>query len=510
MGPGRIAPISLPLSAMQTLPAADLAAIEARLAELEQASATLEPDAEARENLREPVVRYAERFLERVDDAPAYREVAGAGRRVLELEIQEKGRPLEELLDVVESDVDGSGLSPASGGHLGYIPGGGLYPSSLGDYLADVTNRYSGLFFPSPGAVRMENQLVRWMARIIGYPESARGDLTSGGSIANLTAIVTAREAGGVRARDVERSAVYFTAQVHHCVAKALRIAGLGDAPVRTVPMDARFRMDAAELARLMAADRDAGVRPFLVVASAGTTDTGSVDPLGAIADAAAAEGAWLHVDAAYGGFFVLTDDTGDLLADLDRADSLVLDPHKGMFLPYGSGAVLVRDGAALQAAHHYRASYLRDVPEELDWFSPADHSPELTRPFRGLRMWLPLQLFGVAPFRAALAEKLWLARYFHERVQEIAGMEVGPEPALSVALYRYVPPGADSAAADAANRRLVRHVHEDGRVFLTSTEIDGRVWLRLAALAFRTHRRTVDLALEVLREGVEELATGP
>ncbi|MGI9189172.1 MAG: pyridoxal phosphate-dependent decarboxylase family protein, partial [Longimicrobiaceae bacterium] len=430
---------------MQTT-AADLSAIRARLAELERASATLEPDAKAREELRRPVVRYAEDFLERVDDAPAYRETEDAGRRVLELEIREEGRPLDELLDVVESDVDGTGLSPASGGHLGYIPGGGLYPSSLGDYLADVTNRYSGLFFPSPGAVRMENQLVRWMAEIIGYPEESRGDLTSGGSIASLTGIVTAREARGVHAREVERSAVYLTEQVHHCVAKALRIAGLGDAPIRTVPMDARYRMDAAELARLMGADRAAGIRPFLVVASAGTTDTGSVDPLGQIADVAAEHGAWLHVDAAYGGFFVLTDEVGDLLADLSRADSVVLDPHKGMFLPYGSGAVLVRDGAALQAAHYYRASYLRDVPEEQDWFSPADHSPELTRPFRGLRMWLPLQLFGVAPFRAALAEKLWLARYFHERVQEIGGMEVGPEPALSVALFRWVPPGGDDA----------------------------------------------------------------
>ncbi len=483
-----------------------LADIEARLRELEATALELEPDAKGRAHLRESVLRHGDRFLESLASARAFVVEEGSGEGLLDAPIRDEGRPIEELLDLFEREVERPGLNPASGGHLAYIPGGGLYPSALGDYLADVTNRYSGVFYVGYGAVRMENQLVRWMAEVVGYLETAHGDLTSGGSLANLAAIVAARDAMEIRAADVPRAAIYSTAQVHHCVGKAIRIAGLGEAPLREVPMDARYRMDAAALGEAIAADRAAGLRPFLIVASAGTTDTGAIDPLADVARVAKANDVWLHIDAAYGGFFALCDGIREKLAGLREADSIVLDPHKGLFLPYGSGAVLVRDGAALRRAHDFQAAYLQDAERANDEPSPARYSAELTRPFRGMRMWLPLQLFGVAPFRAALAEKHWLARYFHERVQAIPGMEVGPEPELSVAMYRYVPETGD---ADAFNERLVQAVQADGRVFLSSTRVDGRFYLRLAVLCFRTHRATVDLTLEVLREKIEELRNG-
>ena len=487
-------------------PGASLEQIERRLADLEPLARALDPGVERRAAWRQEVNAHAERFLEALPTAPGFVMHHDGGRGVLDLPVREEGRDLSALLDVLRTEVDVPGINPASGGHLGYIPGGGLYPSALGDFLADVTNRYSGIFYANPGAVRIENAMVRWMADLVGFGPEAGGDLSSGGSIANLTGIVTAREAKGIRAADVERATLYMTPHAHHCVAKALRIAGLGEAPVRTVAVDAQFRMDANALREQVRRDRDQGLNPFLVVASAGTTDTGAIDPLDAIADVAEDEGLWLHVDAAYGGFFLLAPETRDAFPGLDRADSVVLDPHKGLFLPYGSGALVVRDRAALASAHWYRGNYMQDaVATEEPW--PADHSPELTRPFRGLRMWLPLQLFGLEPFRAALSEKVWLARYFHERVRRLPHIEVGAPPALSVAVFRWRPPGQDP---NEANSRLVAALHEDGRAFLTSTMLNGQFWVRLAVLSFRSHRRIVDTALEVIERVVTERSAQP
>jgi len=481
---------------------ASLVNIEERLASLESAALTLEPDAATRAKLTGSVLEYTEEFLGGLADAPCFVEEHDSGALVHSVPVAEHGQPIQELLDLLKTGVDSMGLNPASAGHLGYIPGGGIFPSSLGDLIAAVTNHYAGMFYPSPGAVRIENQMVRWMADLVGFPASAKGDLTSGGSIANLTGICTAREAKGIRASEIERCVIYRTQQAHHCVGKAIRIAGLGDAVQRTVPMDECSRMDAEALHALVDQDRAAGLRPFLVVASAGTTDTGAIDPLGAIADVAEEASMWFHVDAAYGGFFLLADEVRDQLVDLSRADSVVLDPHKGLFLPYGSGAILIRDGNALRDAHMAHGSYLRDMSPDQDWFSPANHSAELTRPFRGLRMWLPLHLLGVAPFRAAVSEKIWLARYFHHEVAQIPGIEVGPYPDLSVVTFRA---RADDPEDDnELNARLVRHVHQDGRIFVSSTVMNGVLWIRLAALCFRTHRRHVDLLLEILRAGLK------
>jgi glutamate/tyrosine decarboxylase-like PLP-dependent enzyme len=205
-------------------------------------------------------------------------------------------------------------------------------------------------------------------------------------------------------------------------------------------------------------------------------------------------------VDAAYGGFFLLTDHGRAALRGIQRSDSVVLDPHKGLFLPYGAGIVVVRDPRPLLESHDYSGNYMQDALRDPGDISPADVSPELSKHFRGLRMWLPLILLGTAPFSAALEEKLLLARYFHRQVQQ-AGFETGPPPDLSVVTYRWAPSGVSLERSNAMNQDIIAGARRDGRVFLSSTMIDGRFTLRLAALAFRTHRRTIDLALRVLRE---------
>ncbi len=394
------------------------------------------------------------------------------------------------------------GGNPAAAGHLAYIPGGGLYHAALGDFLAAISNKYAGIFFTGPGAVRMENMLIRWVADLVGYPAAAGGTIASGGSIATLAAVATARDAHGLTGAGVARAVVYLTDHAHHCIEKALRIAGLGEAQVRRVAMDEAFRMRPGALAEAIVADRARGLRPWLVIAAAGTTDTGAVDPLDEIATIAARERCWFHVDAAYGGFFLLTGEGRRALRGIERSDSVVLDPHKSLFLPYGSGMLLARDAAPLLAAHDYAGNYMQDALREPGEVSPADVSPELTKHFRALRMWLPLILLGTGPFRAALEEKLLLARYFYGEIQAL-GFDVGPAPELSVVTFRWVPPGASVEQANALNQAIVDGVRRDGRVFLSSTMLDGRFTLRLVALSFRTHRRTIDLALRVLREQV-------
>lgn len=473
-----------------------------RIEALAAASRALDPGPADRKHLRDAVMGYSEDFLNALPAAKTYVDAPGADVGLEEFAVAESGRPVEDVMAAIAKFVDGPALNPASGGHLGYIPGGGLYPSALGDYLAAVTNRFAGLYFASPGAVRMGNMLLRWMADLVGFPPEAGGDLTSGGSIANLTAVVTAREAKWVRSANVPRAVVYTTRHVHHCIGKALVVAGLRECVMRHVEMDDAHRMSPQDLADKIEADRRKRLMPFMVVASAGTTDTGAVDPIDEIADVAAANDVWCHVDAAYGGFFALCPEAPPALSALHRADSLVLDPHKGLFLPYGLGALLVRDREALRNAHAHVAPILRDTWEDEASPSPADHSPELSRHFRAMRLWLPLQLFGLAPFRAALSEKYWLARYLYDKVRQLPHVEVGPEPDLSVVMFRWTPPGRDPNEASDA---LVRRIHADGRVFLSSTVLDGRIWLRFGVLSFRTHKATADLALEVVKAGMEK-----
>jgi glutamate/tyrosine decarboxylase-like PLP-dependent enzyme len=267
--------------------------------------------------------------------------------------------------------------------------------------------------------------------------------------------------------------------------------------------MDDRFRMDVPGLRRQVLEDKASGLRPWLIIASAGTTDTGAVDPISDIAVLAEQHDLWLHVDAAYGGFFLLCDEGRQVLRGLDKAHSIVLDPHKGLFLPYGSGAVLVREEEWLAQSQAYQADYMQDARASSGHYSPADLSLELTRPFRGLRFWIPLKLFGLAPFRKALAEKIWLARYFHEELEKTPGWETGPYPELSVVTYRYIPERGD---ADSFNKSLVEAVQKDGKVFISSTLINGKFYLRLAVLHFRTHLSQVDYLLKLLRS----LAPGP
>ena len=473
-----------------------------QIKQLEATARLLDPDILQRQHLIEQVIAYSQSYLESINAAPANNPSVN-GRALYQSPIAEEGIDISHALSLLKENVDTSGITTTSGRFLGYIPGGGLFPSALGDYLAAVANRYSGFFFASPGAVRLENMLIDWIAGVVGYTGKPAGNLTSGGSNANLIAIVTARDTCGISGAEIPRSVIYLTEHAHHSIDKAIHVAGLNDCIKRKLPVDKQHRMDAKALRAAIAADRAAGLNPWLVVASAGTTNTGSVDPLDQIAAIAAAHDLWFHCDAAYGGFFNLCPEGQPLLEGMALADSVVLDPHKTLFLPYGTGALLVKDGAKLYASQNWDAAYMQDAPDNMEELSPSELSPELTKHFRGLRLWLPLKLFGLAPFRAALSEKIHLARYFHQQIQLVDCFEVGPSPDLSVVTYRYLPQRGD---ANAFNEQLAKKIQQDGRIFISSTRLGHKFILRLAISSFRTHLTDIDEAIDALQWTAKKL----
>jgi aromatic-L-amino-acid decarboxylase len=302
---------------------------------------------------------------------------------------------------------------------------------------------------------------------------------------------------------EIRKGVLYTSDQAHHSVLKSAKLAGIMPDRVRAIACDQQYRLPLDALRAAIAADRRDGLTPFAVVSSAGTTNTGAVDPLEGIADVCAAEGLWHHIDGAYGAFFYLCEELRGTLRGLSRADSLTLDPHKGMFLPYGTGALLVRDGAALRAAHEAHADYLPSMPHPEDFYDPSQHGPELSRGFPGLRVWLSVKLFGAAAFRAAIDEKRVLALDAVRRVAALPGIVIDAPPDLSLFAFHLSWPGATRAEEDAATRALMDETTKLGRVMITGAVARGRYLGRVCVLSFRTHLQEIDALVADLAEAI-------
>jgi len=466
----------------------------------------LEPDAELMLGSAEAAARMVVEHLASLPDMPAV-DLAGAleAATALRAPAPEEGASLEEILRTVDAGARKS-FTTAGPGYLAYIPGGGLWSAALADFVAAALNRYVGVWEAAPVLAQIEALAVRWMADLFGFPAEARGILTSGGSLSNFSAVVTARRALlGERFQD---GTLYASDQVHNSVVKAAVLAGFPRDNVRLVPADDDLRLDVAALREAVASDRRAGFRPALVVASAGTTNTGAIDPIAGIADLARDQGMWLHVDGAYGGFFQLTERGRAAFAGIERADSITLDPHKAMFLPYGTGCLLVRDGALLRAAHEaHHGEYLQDLALEEEIPSFTNYSPELSRDFRGLRVWLPIKLHGLAAFREALDEKLDLTGLLHDGIRDAPEIEVPWDPQLTVVAFRLRDGAGGSGFAEDADRRFLERINASGRVFLSSTTIHGRMVLRACIVSHRTHRDRIEEAVELIRKAAAEVA---
>ena len=376
--------------------------------------------------------------------------------------------------------------------------GGGLYSSALAEFVARAFNRYTGLAAFAPALVAMEEGTLRWLAGEMGLPGGA-GIVSTGGSLATLTALVAARV--DRLGDDIGTGTVYVTEYTHRCVAKAAWVAGLRPDQVRVVRSGPDLRMDPAAAAGMIEADRSAGRRPFLLVGTAGTTHTGTVDPLGDLAAVARRRACGSTSTAPTAGCSGTARGRARL-AGIEEAASVVLDPHKSLFLPHGTGVALVRDGATLRRAFAADGHYLQDVAGDEALPDYADLGPELTRD-PGLRLWLPLHLHGVAAFRDALDEKLDLAAYAHGELARSGGLELPWAPDLSIVAFRL--PGGE--AANGASQALLARVNAGRRVHISSTRVGGVVTLRLCIISHRTHHDRVAEAVEVI---VREAAAVP
>lgn len=428
--------------------------------------------------------------------APNAAELAAAGAP-----IPEQGQDPRPLIARLIRDWVPKSFTTAGPGYLAYIPGGGLPTAALADLISGLTNRFIGVAAAAPLLVRLEVAVLRWLLDEFRFPAGARAVLTSGGSVANLIAMAAARDR--TVGEEVGRGVVYVSNQIHHSNTKAAHVVGFRRAHVRQLPVDAQFRLRLDALAAAVAADRRAGLLPAVVIANAGTVHSGAVDALPALADFAARERLWLHIDGAYGACFQLCAEGRRRLAGIERADSLSIDPHKGLFLPYGTGGVLVRDGADLRRPFAQESAYLPLAVNDEALQDFTDASPELSRDFRGLRLWLSLQTFGANAFREALAEKLELAGRAHAAVAAIPGLEVVSPCDLSLFAFRVARPGADG---DALSRELLARVNARQRVFLSGTLLEGQFALRVCVLSFRTHAERIDEGLVQLREETARL----
>lgn len=451
----------------------------------------LEPNAEIRSQMAEAILAYLDDWYQRAPNMDAVGPPVDAETlAAFRTPPAEEGRSMDELLGIID-DAGKGGVYHPSGGHLSYIPNSGQYTAALAEFLAAGLNRYTGVAGAAPGFSAIEHGVVDWMCSMFSMGTSSSGLLLSGGSMANFTGIVTARNAR--LGDDFGAGVIYVTRHTHHSAAKAARLAGFRNDQVVTVEVDDELRMSVDALRERIAADRAEGREPFLLIGSAGTTDTGTVDPLSELAGVAEAEGLWLHVDAAYGGFFQLTERGRVTLEGIESADSIALDPHKGLSVQFGVGALVVRDEEALVDAHLGRGAYLLDEDSYNGVRDIASLGPELSRPFRGLQVWLPLHLHGVAAFRDALDTTLDLAGHAYDRLRGIDGIETPWTPDLSIVAFR--------CTDDEVGRRALAAVNADRKVHLSPTTIDDRFVLRFAVLNRRTTVDHIDHAIDIIEK---------
>jgi glutamate/tyrosine decarboxylase-like PLP-dependent enzyme len=430
------------------------------------------------------------------DDVPPLRRAGPELRRRFSDPAPEEGEEFETLLAELARDAlpfRSKGDHPS---FLAFIPFAGTWPGALGDFVASAYNSFAGSWMEGAGAAALELQVVDWFSSWVGYPATAAGALVSGGSIANLTALACAREAlAGPMSDDLVG---YVSDQAHSSIARAGRVLGFRPEQLRLIPADSGHRLPPAAVAAAIDADRRDGRRPLFVAASAGSTNTGAVDALGELAAVCRDRDVWLHVDAAYGGFAVLTERGRTALAGLELADSITLDPHKWLYQPYECGCVLVRDGALLERAFSITPHYLEDARVREGEVNFSDRGLQLTRAARALKVWLSVRTFGLAAFRDAIDRALDLAEHARRRAEESETLEL-LGGSLGVVCLRRTEPGATEEELELLNAGLVGAVEASGVGLVSSTRLDGRYAIRLCILSHTTTRADVDAVLDLL-----------
>jgi 5-histidylcysteine sulfoxide synthase len=402
----------------------------------------------------------------------------------------------KSLLKLIFNEMAPLSMLPGHPGFAAYVSGSGNTISNTAQLIAQTLNPFSGHYMMAPGLVALEQEVIKWFINLVGYDEKiSLGYLTTGGSSANMNALIMAR-LNKIKGFDYSKATGYMSSEAHHCVAKAWVMLGFKKENLRLVKAT-NFKIDIAELKKQISNDRHSGLEPFFLVGTAGTTKTGSIDPINDLADIALEENLWLHADGAYGAFFMLTEKGRELLKGLNRVDSIALDPHKALSMPYGTGCLLVKEARHMSFDYISDDSYMPPKPTMGD-HDYADITPELSRDYRGLRLWLPIKTLGIAPFILNLEEKLKLAEWMSGEIKKIPELQILSNPELSIFSFSH-------KRGDEATRELMEKINAKGTLFLSSCILDKKVAIRMCLLGFRLHFDRLSIALNEIAEMAKE-----
>ena len=413
--------------------------------------------------------------------------------------------------------------SSAYNGHprwLAYITASPVPIGVLGDMVASALNQNTALWRLAPGATTIELQTIDWIKEMLGYPASAEGIFVSGGQLSNVVAHAVARDfkapwdvrQHGLRGPngDAPRLRIYGSAEIHYCHQQAADLLGMGRDAVRLVPVDDNYRMRTDALKKMIAEDRAQGDLPIMVIGNAGTVAMGAVDPLGELAAIARAEDLWFHIDGAYGAFANIAASRPQEFDAMGEADSLSCDPHKWLYSPIGAGVTLVREPGLLDRAFEFHASYLETevATREVDLL---ERSPENTRPFRALKVWLALQHYGLDGYREMIERNIQLAAHMERLVEETPGLSVVAPRELSIVCWRAEPAGVtDAEKLEELQTRVIEELEARGIAMVSNAKLaDGRTALRGCIVNFRTTEEDVEAIVQASAAIAEELAGG-
>ena len=458
------------------------------------------------------VAEYFTHIAERPVMAPNH---AGKTKSLVNVELPVEGRPLDQLLDECRTVMDLSRHN-SHPRFFGYVASPSTPIGAYADLIASALNANITCWRSGPAGTEIEQLVVRWLGSLIGYDENAKGLLTSGGSMANMIALLIASRR--FNAAEASRKGlwnagppmtIYASEEVHMSIPKAADILGFGRDNVRTIACDDRRRMRVENLRQSIEADRKTGFTPICVVGSAGTTNTGAIDPLAEIAEVAREFNLWFHVDGAYGAPGAMDHSKKDLFAGLERADSVSLDPHKWLYVPVDAGCLLFRDAAAAavftEDAAYIQTHGLADDAAFAYW----DYGVELSRRFRALKVWLTLGYYGARRMAEAVSADISLAAYLGELVTKADDFELLAPVELSICCFRYVPKNTHERDLNQLNEQIMATVQKGGHAYLSNAMVNRKFALRACITNFRTTKADIEQTIEVVRDAARQLGHG-
>lgn len=419
--------------------------------------------------------------------------------------IPEKGRPVEEVVREMQSEVFKYSGNPNHPRFFGFIPGPASSVSWLGDIMTSAYNIHAGGSQLAPAVNCIEQEVIHWMASKAGFGETAGGIFVSGGSMANITALTAARDKK-LTDETLHLGVAYVSEQTHSSVAKGLRVIGISDSRIRRIPVNENFQMDINALKQTMEQDEKKGYLPFVVIGTAGTTNTGSVDPLEELASICKEHHVWFHVDGAYGGSVLLCETHKSLLKGVELADSLSWDAHKWLFQTYGCAVVIAKDVRNLYKSFHVSPEYLKDIQNDKDTVNMWDIGIELTRPARGLKLWLTLQVLGSELISSAIEQGFQLALWAEEEIKKKKDWEIISHAQMAILNFRYAPADLSEEEKNILNEKISQFLVRSGYAAVFTTILNGKTVLRMCAIHPETTKEDIQTTIQLLDKYAQEV----